>query len=168
MLHSSRWRASAKRLIIDTDLFSDVEYVKFPSFALLSRFNKFWLEKSDIGALLLAATSPSVDLLAVNVNFPSSYSAIAASSILAYFGHPDIPISILRPLTNVTFFDSWFYDLGEYASKVAYHWPGGTLPWGRADDAWDPVSLYRKVLSESPDHSVTIASIGFLDNVILS
>lgn len=48
---------------------------------------------------------------------------------------------------------------------MAYHWSGGSLPWGRAEDAWDPVALYRKVLAEAEDESVTIASIGFFENV---
>ncbi|KAK4200492.1 inosine-uridine preferring nucleoside hydrolase-domain-containing protein [Triangularia verruculosa] len=134
----------AKRLIIDTDLFSDVD---------------------DAGALLLAATAPTVDLLAVNVNYPSTYSALAASAILAHYGQNNLPVGVRRPLTNATFFDSWFFELGEYTSKVAYHWSGGSLPWGHAEDAWDPVALYRKVLSEAPDHSVTIVSIGFFDNL---
>lgn len=120
---------------------------------------------SDAGALLLAATSPSVNLLAVNVNYPSSYSALAASAILAHYGKPEIPIGILRPLTNVTFFDGWYFKLSEFTSKVAYHHSGGSLPWGQAEKAWDPVKLYRKVLAEAEDGSVTIASIGFLDNV---
>ncbi|EAQ84113.1 hypothetical protein CHGG_10517 [Chaetomium globosum CBS 148.51] len=59
----------------------------------------------------------------------------------------------------------WYFTLGEYASKVAYHFSGGSLRWGHAEDAWDPVELYRKVLSEAEDSSVTIVSIGFLDNV---
>ncbi|KAK4639809.1 hypothetical protein QC761_711640 [Podospora bellae-mahoneyi] len=134
---------TAKRLIIDTDLFSDVD---------------------DAGALLLAATSSSANLLAVNINFPSTYSALAASAILAHYGS-NTPIGILRPLSNVTFFDSWFFELGEYTSKVAYHWSGGPLPWGHAEDAWDPVALYRKILCEAPDQSVTITSIGFFDNL---
>lgn len=71
-------------------------------------------------------------------------------------------------MTNITFFDTWKYELGEYASKIAYHWSGGSLPWGHAEEAWDPATLYRKVLAESDDGSVTIASIGFLDNVRLS
>ncbi|OBT80167.1 hypothetical protein VF21_00610 [Pseudogymnoascus sp. 05NY08] len=136
--------ARKKNLIIDTDLFSDVD---------------------DAGALLLAATSPNVNLLAVNINHPSTYSALAASAILAHYGHSKIPIGIRRPLTNSTFFDSWYFSLGEYASKVAFHWSGGTLPWEHAEDAWDPVALYRKALSEAEDGSVTIASIGFLDNL---
>ncbi|KAI9149123.1 hypothetical protein HJFPF1_11171 [Paramyrothecium foliicola] len=131
-------------VIIDTDLFSDVD---------------------DAGALLLAATLPDANLLAVNINYPSSFSALAASAILAHYGRSGVPVGIQQPLTNATFFDSWYYKLGEYASKVAYHWSGGSLPWGHAQDAWDPVRLYRKVLSEADDESVTIASIGFLDNL---
>ncbi|KAL2259993.1 hypothetical protein VTK26DRAFT_6146 [Humicola hyalothermophila] len=136
--------AGKKNLIVDTDLFSDVD---------------------DAGALLLAATSPDVNLLAVNINSRSSYSALAVSAILSHYGKDKVPIGILRPLTNATFFDSWSYELGEYASKVAFHFSGASLPWGHADDAWDPVALYRKVLAEAQDNSVTIASIGFLDNL---
>lgn len=122
---------------------------------------------SDAGALLLAATSPVVNLLAVNINYPSSFSALTASAILAHYGHSEVPIGIRRPLTDATFFDSWYYDLGEYTSKIAFHYSAGTLPWGHAEEAWDPVVLYRKVLAESEDGSVTIASIGFLENVSL-
>ncbi|KAI0449521.1 inosine/uridine-preferring nucleoside hydrolase [Xylaria acuta] len=136
--------AAQKNLIIDTDLFSDVD---------------------DAGALLLAATSPNVNLLAVNINYPSAFSALTASAILAHYGLPEVPIGIRRPLTNDTFFDSWSYELGEYTSKVAFHFSGGCLPWGHAEEAWDPVALYRKVLAEAEDDSVTIASIGFLDNL---
>jgi inosine-uridine nucleoside N-ribohydrolase len=120
---------------------------------------------SDAGALLLAATAPLVNLVAVNVNYPSTFSAVAASAVLAHYGHASVPIGIRRPLTNTTFFDSWFYELGEYASKVAFHWSGGSIPWGHAEDAWDPVALYRKTLAGAEDGSVTIVSIGFLDNV---
>ncbi len=101
----------------------------------------------------------------MNVNYHSSYSALAASAILAHYGKAHVPIGAIRPLTNATFFDGWYFELGEYASKIAYHFPGGNLPWGRAEDAWDPVALYRKTLAEADDASVTIVSIGFLDNV---
>ena len=115
--------------------------------------------------MLLASTLPNVNLLAVNVNYPSSYSALAVSAILAHYGYPDVPVGLRRPFTDLAFFDTWFYQVGEFASKVAFHWSGGTLPWGKAERAWTPVDLYRKVLSEQGDGSVTIASIGFLENV---
>ncbi|KAI0411240.1 inosine/uridine-preferring nucleoside hydrolase [Xylaria grammica] len=140
-----------KNLIIDTDLYSDTD---------------------DAGALLLAATSPRANILAINVNVASWYSAVAASAILAHYGHSfaDVPVGVRRPLTNDTFFDAWGFELGEYASKVAYHYADpekGSLAWGRgaADDAWDAVALYRRVLADADDASVTIASIGFLENL---
>lgn len=119
---------------------------------------------SDTSALMIGATSPNVTLLAVNINYPSTYSALCASAIVGHYT-PDVPIGIRRPLSNETFVDTFYYEYGEYASKVAYHHSGGTLPWGTAEEAWDPVDLYRKVLSEAADHSVTIASVGFLSNV---
>lgn len=63
------------------------------------------------------------------------------------------------------FHDTWKYEFGEYTSKIAYHFSGGSIPWGHAEDAWAAVTLYRKLLSEAEDASVTIASIGFFDNV---
>ncbi|KAK8009321.1 hypothetical protein PG991_011872 [Apiospora marii] len=152
-----------RNLIIDTDIFSDVD---------------------DTGALLLAATSPNVNLLAVNINVGSTYSALAASAILAHYGKANVPIGIVRPLTNRSFFDDYAYELGEYASKVAYHFGSSSspslanrtsssspyqpkLPWPplNANKAWDPVTLYRSTLAAAPDGSVTIASIGFFENL---
>ncbi|KAI3331775.1 inosine/uridine-preferring nucleoside hydrolase [Xylariaceae sp. AK1471] len=113
---------------------------------------------------------PRANLLAVNINVASSYSALAAFAILTHYGHAlaDVPIGIRRPLTNKSFFDTWTFELGEYASKVAYHYANperGSLPWGGVEDAWDPVALYRRVLADAEDRSVTIASIGFLENL---
>ena len=70
-----------------------------------------------------------------------------------------------RPYANESFFDDWAYELGEYTSKVAYHFSGGSLPWFKPERSWEPVDLYRKSLAESADSSVTIASIGFFDNL---
>lgn len=115
--------------------------------------------------MLIASTLKNVKLLAVNINYPSSYSALAVSAILSHYGHPDVPVGLRRPITNDSYFDTRTYELGEYASKVAFHWSNGTLPWGDADKAWEPVDLYRKTLADQENGSVTIASIGFLENV---
>lgn len=109
-----------------------------------------------------------MNLLAVNINYPSSYSALAASAILSHYGHNKVPIGIPRPTSNETFIDTWSYELGEFASKVAYQWrcEDCAVRWGHVDhDTWDPVALYRKILAGAADGSVTIASIGFLDNL---
>lgn len=119
---------------------------------------------SDAAALLLAATLPCTDLLAVQINYPSSYSVLAASSILTYYGHGEVPIGSSSPLNNDSFFDDFYYQFSDYASKVQYHWNHSVVD---AEGAWDSVTLYRKILSEQDDNSVTIASIGFFDNVRL-
>ncbi|KAK2035121.1 inosine/uridine-preferring nucleoside hydrolase [Colletotrichum zoysiae] len=130
-----------KNLIIDTDLFSDCD---------------------DAGALLLAATSPDVNLLGVNINSQSSFSVLAASAILNHYDHGQVPVGARRPLNDIPFFDNWTKRLGEFASKLATHWPKNMSD---AEEAWDPVELYRKLLAEADDSSVTIASIGFLHNL---
>lgn len=153
-------------LIVDTDIFSDVESVQssHSSSIKLSRLRSDIL-LSDVAALLLAATLPNVSLLAVNVNYPSAYSALAASAVLNHYGHPNTSIGLRRPYNNESFFDDWAYGLGEYASKIAYHYSGGSLPWFTPERSWDPVRLYRRMLAESADESVTIASIGFFDDL---
>ncbi|KAK1985467.1 inosine/uridine-preferring nucleoside hydrolase [Colletotrichum cereale] len=135
--------AARKNVIIDTDIFSDCD---------------------DTGALLLAATSANVNLLGVNVNYPSTYSVTATSAILAHYGLGAVPIGARGPLTNESFFDTFAYELGEYASKISYHFSGGSIPFGAAEEAWDAVSLYRKLLAEA-EEPVTIVSIGFFANL---
>lgn len=123
---------------------------------------------SDTSALLLAATSPNVNLLAVNINYPSSYSALATSAILSHYGQGQVPISISRSFSNETFIDTRYFERGEYASKIAYQFrcDDCAVRWGHVgEDTWDPVELYRKTLSEAPDGSVTIASVGFLTSL---
>lgn len=99
----------------------------------------------------------------MNVN--STYSALAASAIVNHYGHPSVPIGLRSPHVNSSFFDTWAYELGEYASKVAFHWSGGSAPWFQAENTWGPVELYRKTLAEAENSSVTIASIGFFENL---
>lgn len=54
------------------------------------------------------------------------------------------------------------YRRGEYASKVAYNWPG-TLT--NASLAPTPVELYRKILASASNKSLHLISIGFLTNI---
>ncbi|KDN71776.1 putative inosine/uridine-preferring nucleoside hydrolase [Colletotrichum sublineola] len=117
---------------------------------------------SDAGALLLAAASPDVNLLGVSINSQSSFSVLAASAILDHYGHGQVPVGARRPLNDIPFFDNWTKRLGEFASKLATHWP---KTMSDAEEAWDPVELYRKLLAEAEDSSVAIASIGFLHNL---
>ncbi|KAK8087309.1 hypothetical protein PG994_002283 [Apiospora phragmitis] len=145
---------AARNLIIDTDIFSDVD---------------------DTGALLLAATSPKVNLLAVNINVGSTYSALAASAILAHYGKGDVPIGIVRPLANSSFFDDYAYELGDRVPLRLFFFffiqcfffasTQPTLAAHQRRESRRSRILYRSTLASAPDGSVTIASIGFFENL---
>jgi hypothetical protein len=96
------------------------------------------------------------------VNVDSTYSALAASAFVNYYGYPFIPIGLPRPYTNITSPEPFG---GEYASKVAERWSGGSAPWFHPEKTWDPVELYRKTLSEAKNNSVTIVTIGFTGSI---
>ncbi|KAB8238122.1 uncharacterized protein BDW43DRAFT_297063 [Aspergillus alliaceus] len=76
--------------------------------------------RSDAAALLLASTHPGADLPDVNINYPSTYSALAVYNILGYNGQSHRP--------------------GEYPSEVAYNWKEhATLRWKDVRNSWKPV-----------------------------
>ncbi|KAI1392802.1 nucleoside hydrolase [Hypoxylon trugodes] len=133
-----------KPIVIDTDIFSDVD---------------------DVGALAVANVLHNyglADLRGVAVNTNSSYGALTVSAINTYFGNGNIPIATIRPLTDDTFFDTQGFVLGEYAAKVAYNWPRAL---NITSSTPSPVELYRSVLSSSEDQSITLISVGFLTNL---
>ncbi|KAI1459579.1 nucleoside hydrolase [Annulohypoxylon moriforme] len=142
--HKAPCSSLAKPIIIDTDIYSDVD---------------------DVGSLAVANVLHNyglADLRGVAINTGSKYGALAVNAINTYFGNGDIPIAALRPLTNASFFDTRTYSLSEYASKIAYNWPrslndSSTTP--------TPVELYRSTLSAAENHSMTLISIGFLTNL---
>lgn len=76
-------------VIIDTDIFSDVD---------------------DVGALAIANVLQNcglADLRGVAINTHSKYGALAASVVNTYYGNGHVPIAALRPLTEEMFFDNW-------------------------------------------------------------
>lgn len=83
-------------------------------------------------------------------------------TINTYYGNGDVPIATIRPCTNETFLDTYTYTSGEYASKLAYNFPRtledpNTTP--------EPAMLYREVLAAAQNNSITLISVGFLDNL---
>ncbi|KAL6890395.1 inosine-uridine preferring nucleoside hydrolase domain-containing protein [Trichoderma evansii] len=131
-------------IILDTDLFSDVD---------------------DVGALTIANVLHNcglADLRGIAISSPSHYGALGASALCTYFNNEDIPIAAFRPLTNDTFFDSYFYLYGEYVSKLAYNWPRKVK---ESSLTPTPVELYRTILNSAEDESIHIISIGGLINL---
>lgn len=127
--------ASVPGLIIETDIFSDVD---------------------DVGALALAhhyADLGRAELLAVGVNTPSRYGHRAVRVVNDYFGR-SVPVGAMYPMDD-SVFDR------DYAKYLSDHY-GGPATEQAPDDA---VAVHRRALSSAPDGSVTVVSLGFLHNL---
>lgn len=135
--HHARAGDGRVHMIIDTDIYSDVD---------------------DVGALAIANAAQDdgkVDLLGVMVDTPSIWGAPAVDAIDTYYGHGNVPIGSLKPNDDST----WSKNYTQY---LAQHFPHSLKSGAGAPDA---VRLYRKLLARQPDHSVTIAAIGYENNL---
>ena len=100
-------------------------------------------------------------LLGVVVNREGEANAVFADVMNSYFGHPDMPIGLVR--NGIENPKVWI----DYA-KVAYMTEADSITpmFARSVDQYenlpDGYRLYRRLLSQQPDHSVSIVSIGFV------
>lgn len=118
---------------------------------------KFIIE-TDMGndiddALALAIALRAVDegkaeLLAVGCHKLSTSPAAFCDAVCTWYGHPGIPAAMsLTPVKeSSTYVD--YTQVEKDFPKTLSEYPG-------------PVALYRKILSEQPDNSVTFVSLGF-------
>lgn len=127
--------AEVPRVILDTDMTFDVD---------------------DVGALAMLHAmqdAEEVQLLAVNFNEVHRDGAQAIHAINAWYGRSTMPIGIYRGELNDP-------DESRYLTYVANLDPSLESP-----QVQDAVSLYREILDGSDDRSVTIVSVGFLNNL---
>jgi inosine-uridine nucleoside N-ribohydrolase len=127
--------ARASGLIIDTDIFGDVD---------------------DVGAIAIAnamADNGETDLLAIVVNTHSRWSAPCAGVLTQFYDRPAVPLGAIKPNTD---------DAGPYDELLVNMFPAPVVDGNKAPEA---VATYRNVLANVPPQSVTIASIGFLTNL---
>ena len=114
------------------------------------------LDVDDVGALAVLhalANNGEVDLLAVCFNEVHPSGAAAIDAINTWYGRGDIPVGIYKKeLANP--------DKSDYldALKQFPHDLDG-------ESALSAVDVYTKVLSKQEDKSVTIVSVGFLNNL---
>jgi pyrimidine-specific ribonucleoside hydrolase len=73
-----------------------------------------------------------------------------------YFKKPNIPIGISKGTNFV------LKDERHWTDSILRKYPHTPIP---NKDAQDAVTLYRKILSQQPDNSVTIITVGFLTNM---
>lgn len=113
----------------------------------------------DVGAIAMLhclADSGKVEILATIASNKDSLVAPAIDILNTWFGRPDIPIGA---------------PVGEGVSIGALqHWPDSLVaryPFncGYTPDVEDAVVVYRRILSQQPDSSVTIVTVGFLTNL---
>ena len=129
-----------KRIIYDTDLGGDVD------------------DGLALSLIHAQISRGEVDLLAVTITNASRFVPRYVRMLNAYFGRPDIPIGV--PEQPCAGMDGKFMEqtLDRYEAKYVAD-PDSPLP------AESAVPLLRRVLAESPDHSVTFLMVGFATNL---
>ncbi|KAI1760296.1 hypothetical protein GGR53DRAFT_92402 [Hypoxylon sp. FL1150] len=135
--------ADKVRLIIDTDMLN------------------FDDDPMAIGEANIFQNWGQVELIGVFSCINSRYAPPAIDAINTYFGHPDIPTAVRKPVDNLT---TWpdYPEFGDYLTGLTFNFTEDVRD---GTNTPDPVSAYRFLLSTSADHSITIAAIGFYANL---
>ena len=118
----------------------------------------FTLDVDDVGALAVLhalADRGEADILAVSYNEAQRNAAAAIRAVNAWYGRADLPIGVFQgPLDDPDDEHSRYID------------PLASMAPEAADAAVDSsLNIYRQTLRAQPDGSVTIASVGFLNNL---
>ena len=116
----------------------------------------FTLDVDDVGALAVLhalADRGEVDILAVSYNEVQPRAAHAIRAVNAWYGRDDIPVGVFDGELNAP--DDAH---SRYIEPLAHMAGEGPVPLPSRQ-------LYRQVLERQPDGSVTIISVGFLNNL---
>ena len=105
-----------------------------------------------------------VNLLAVCSNKDSKYSAGFIDIMNTWYGYPDIPIGRIVDGVNPENKRTRDYTKAVYEMEIN-GFPAFARSVKDIEKLPDAVRLYRKVLAQQPDHSVTIISVGFFTNI---
>ena len=127
--------AQPKKVIYETDMCLDVD---------------------DVGALAILhamADGGEVEILAVTFNEVHASGAAAIDAINTWYGRGDIPVGIYKGIIAEPDSSKYLEPLAAFPHDLA------------RDTAPSALEVYRKVLAEQPDKSVTIISVGFLNNL---
>jgi inosine-uridine nucleoside N-ribohydrolase len=113
----------------------------------------------DAGAITVLhalAANGECKILATMASNRYPYTAPTIEAFNRYFGHPEIPIGVpCNKGLNIPNPNHWTDSIAaKYLPKLKTN-----------EDYPDAVSVYRKVLSNQPDNSVTIVTVGFMTNL---
>ena len=135
---SAQVKKDPVRIILDTDIGPDYD---------------------DVGAVAvlhsLADKGEAIPLAIVASN-KNEFVAPTINLLNIYFGRPDLPIG--APKGKAADIGAW----QKWPQMLLAKYPHTINSTSEVPDA---VTIYRKILSQQPDHSVTIVTIGFLTNL---
>lgn len=124
------------KIILDTDMATDCD------------------DAGAFAVLHALADNRECEILATMVSSKNPWSVPAVNVFNTYYGRPSIPIGVVK--------GEGVQVPSKFTQKIAEEFPHAL----KADnDAADAVLLYREVLEKQPDHSVVIATIGYLTNI---
>ncbi len=124
-------------VILDTDMATDVD---------------------DVGALVTLLSLEDLGearILAVGVSVQNEWTALSVDAITTFYGRPEIPIGATKSGPE---HDSRF------TRGIAEEYPQ-SRGWNSVDDVPEVIEVYREVLSQQPDNSVTFVTIGTKTNL---
>ena len=128
---------SRQRVILDTDIDSDVD---------------------DVGALAMLLNlhkEGCVNLLGVITTSDDPYAPVCESSINNWYGYPDLPVGFNMGQPSLV-------NHSRYTQFIANEFPPKISSWHEAAES---TTLYRRLLDQSPDGSVTLITIGHLSSL---
>lgn len=129
--------AAPLRVIFDTDMGNDVD------------------DPLALDMLYKAVDRGEIILLGILSSKDTEFSPRYIDMMNTWYGYPEIPVGRVR--------DGVVLKRDDYARVVC---ESGLFPRSRRDrDYGDPVTLYRRLLAESPDSSVVVVSVGFSTNL---
>lgn len=125
------------RVIFDTDMGNDVD------------------DPLALDMLYKAMDRGEIDLLGILSSKDTEFSPRYIDILNTWYGYPGLPVGKVR--------DGVVLKRDDYARAVC---ESGLFPRSRKDREYgDPVTLYRRLLAQSPDSSVVIVSVGFSTNL---
>jgi hypothetical protein len=106
----------------------------------------------DAAILHGLASMGECKIIGMMVSSRNGGTALCMDAINTYYGKPGIPIGVPVDIGGI----------GEYAGQIATEFPHILKS---QNDCPQAASLYRKLLAESPDKSVSIVTVGYLNNL---
>lgn len=155
-----RSRSAAPRLVVEYD--EGVKSVEQKGAAVIFDTD-LGIDVDDAGALVVLhalADRGEARILATVANVHDPYAAAALDAINTYYGRPDIPVGRNARAQYAVATPYWRSPAPRFVQGLAERFPHDT---GASPPS--AVSVYRRALASQPDGSVTIISVGFMQNL---